>query len=178
MCTIRVNNEKRVTMKTSHENQGKYSQPNFDPLMTEKTFNKLKKRLDELRKEHEQTIDDVSRLGEIPGFLIDSDYEVSQGRLMRINDEISALEHQLDIAVIIKHPKQCDTVEIGHTVTVEHEGERNMYTILGSSDADPSNGIISHDSPIGEALIGKKVGESVHIRLPEHEVKYKILKIE
>ena len=72
-----------------------------------------------------------------------------------------------------------DTISLGATVTVlDVEFEEEMeYTIVGSAEADPMNGRISNESPVGMALLGHKEGESVMIATPDGEVEFKVLKI-
>ena len=80
-------------------------------------------------------------------------------------------------AVIIEPQKQTNTVQLGHTVTIDSNKKQKSYLILGSSETNPEQGIISHNSPIGSALIGRKVGDFVKIKLANKEVEYKIIKI-
>ena len=72
-----------------------------------------------------------------------------------------------------------DTISLGTTVTVlDVEFEEEMeYTIVGSAEADPMNGRISNESPVGMALIGHKEGDSVSIDTPDGEAIFKVLKI-
>ena len=67
--------------------------------------------------------------------------------------------------------------ELGHTVTVEVNGKQKTYQILGSSETDPARGIISHNSPLGAALLGKRVGERVRVPLNNKTVAYTIVNI-
>ena len=69
-------------------------------------------------------------------------------------------------------------MEIGHRVTVQCGDKKMVYEILGSSETAPQNGIISHFSPIGTALLGGKIDDEVEIKLANKIVKYKIIKIE
>ena len=106
------------------------------------------------------------------------EYQLAKGRLRGLNQGILNLEKQLNQAVIITPQKQTDTVQIGHYVTIQSDSNEKTYQILGSSETNPQKGIISHNSPIGSGLIGRKVGEVVKIKLANEEVEYKILKIE
>jgi transcription elongation GreA/GreB family factor len=63
-------------------------------------------------------------------------------------------------------------------VTVESGGKQKRYQILGSSETDPTRGIISHKSPIGAALIGKKIGAEAKVEVNSRTLYYKIIKIE
>ena len=72
-----------------------------------------------------------------------------------------------------------DKVNLGTTVVVfdESENEEDEYKIVGPSEADPMNGVISSDSPVGAALMGKKKGQSVNVITPNGEIRMKILSI-
>jgi transcription elongation factor GreA len=70
-----------------------------------------------------------------------------------------------------------DKVSIGHTVTVAIGPAERTYQILGSAETNPDKGIISYTSPIGAALIGRSVGDTVEVVLADRKISYKILKI-
>jgi transcription elongation factor GreA len=84
-------------------------------------------------------------------------------------------------AEIIDHDGRNDKVRIGSTVTVMEEGfedEAETYYIVGAHEADPSNGRISNESPIGSALLGAKLGQTVTIHVPAGEIQLKVTGIE
>jgi len=91
----------------------------------------------------------------------------------------SEIEYILKNAKIIEDIacKHTDHVCVGHTVSVELESGETKFKIVGSYEADPEQGLISNESPIGEALLGKKKGEEVLIKVPAGTLKYKIKKI-
>jgi len=120
---------------------------------------------------------EVSRLAELGDFSENVEYQLAKGQLRRINTKILILENQLKQAEVIKAPKQFGVIEIGHKVVVEVNGKQKIYQILGSSEADPDKGIISHNSPIGGVLLGHKVGDIIKIKPVDREIKYKIIKI-
>ena len=81
-------------------------------------------------------------------------------------------------ANIIKTNLNTDKVRLGHKVTAEINGQEKTFQILGSSETNPGSGIISQNSPIGDALLGERVGEIVEIKLANGKtVTYKIIKI-
>lgn len=118
-------------------------------------------------------------------------HAVSQGDLTENADYISAKEDQaflegriqeletlLRDATIVEAPASADQVSIGSRVTVlEDGGEAEQFTIVGAKEADPRNGKISHKSPIGQALLGKRVGETAVAVTPGGELTFKILEI-
>lgn len=94
---------------------------------------------------------------------------------------IFELRERLKNHVIIEAKNgPADKVELGRTVTLkdlEFEDEE-VYTIVGSSEADPGNGRISHKSPIGQSLMNKRVGAKIAVATPGGEVEFELLKIE
>lgn len=99
-----------------------------------------------------------------------------------LEGKIQQIEAQLRNAVIIEtngNGKK-GVIGIGNTVTVldEEFGEEETYTIVGSAEADPLEGKISNESPIGMALLGAKIKQKVNVETPGGTVVYKVLKIE
>ncbi len=121
--------------------------------------------------------EEVKRLAELGDFSENVEYQLAKGKLRGINDSITKIENQLKNAVVITSQKQTDTVELGHTVTIANEKGQASYQILGSVETNPRQGIISHNSPIGAALMGHKIGDVVKIKVGHKEVTYKIMKI-
>jgi transcription elongation factor GreA len=96
-----------------------------------------------------------------------------------LEGRIQELEFILSRATIIEENGDgYDNVDIGATVTVQ-EGDfpPEVYYMVGSKEADPSNGRISNESPIGSALMGKKIGEEVAAKTPAGEIYLKIIEI-
>ncbi len=118
---------------------------------------------------------------------------IQQGDLSENADYISAKEEQgfiegriqeleliLRNAVIIDHLEQKPgEVSIGSRITIQEDGfPPEHYHVVGTKEADPGNGRISHESPIGKALLGRHVGDIVKVDTPSGSVKFKIIKIE
>ena len=95
-----------------------------------------------------------------------------------IEGRISEIEHILRGVVVIKAPRSISKVSIGSTVHLEIEDGKQIYTIVGSTEANPSDGKISNESPIGQALMGKTKGEEVEISVPSGTTTFKITHIE
>ncbi len=164
-------------MRTLNRKSENKSQLPSDPMITGAKFAELKEKLEYLiTKARPQTAQEVARLAEMGDFSENYAYQAAKGRLRGINNNILKLEHQLNRAEIIA-PKNDDRVQVGHMVVIECEGKSKTYQILGSSETDPTRGIISQNSPIGSALLNKKIGETVKIQLANKEVEYKIISI-
>lgn len=96
-----------------------------------------------------------------------------------LEGRIQELEYILGNAVIIEENGSKDVVAIGSRVTIQEEDyPEETYHLVGSTEADPSKGMISHESPIGQALMDHKVGETVEAETPGGMINFKILKIE
>ena len=94
-----------------------------------------------------------------------------------VEGRIAEIEHILKHAVVIES-KNKGVVGLGSRVHLELEDGHQEYTIVGSTEADPDQGKISDESPIGRALLGRKPGEEVHIEVPSGRLTYKIKKVE
>ncbi|RME41330.1 MAG: transcription elongation factor GreA [Caldilineae bacterium] len=107
-----------------------------------------------------------------------SAYDEAKSAQAFLEGRIQTLEAQLREAVIIEDAST-DVVSLGNTVTVVEEGagEPETYKIVGSAESNPLNGNISNESPIGSALLGKKVGDEVTVKTPGGEVTLRILNI-
>ncbi|MBU0731808.1 GreA/GreB family elongation factor [Patescibacteria group bacterium] len=162
-------------MQLPNRKPGKYTFAQFDPNMTQDKFDALSAKLDRLKTVSQPAaIKDVKRLGENGDFSENAEYQIAKGRLRGINRGINEIQRQLDKAIIIKPSEDTTTVQLGHKVTISTAGTEKTFRILGPTETDPEKGIISFKSPLGEALMDKKVGDVVEIR----DVEYKILRIE
>ncbi len=164
-------------MQLPYRKPGKYGQEKLDPFMTEAKHAELTHDLDQLYKIQPTAAAEVARLAELGDFSENAEYQLAKGRLRGINQRILVLENQLKHAVLIRPKKHGSTVGLGDTVTVEVNHKQKTYQILGSSETDPEKGIISHNSPIGEALIGATVGDTVTIQRGDTSITYTILAI-
>ena len=165
-------------MQLPYRKPGKYSQIPTDTLMTEGKFQDLKKKLERLKATQPQAAKDVARLAEMGDFSENVEYQLAKGRLRSLNERILRLEYELEHAQIIKPSKHKDRVELGHTVSIYNGQSQKTFQILGSTETDPSKGVISHSSPIGAALLGRRLGEKVKIKIGPKEIEYEIVNIE
>lgn len=109
-----------------------------------------------------------------------SEYEEAKNEQAFIEGRIITLEKMLRHARIIDTSEvPSDTVGVGSTVLLEDQdtGDVIEYTIVGSAEADPADNKISNESPVGKAILGKKAGVMVEIKVPAGTLKYRILDI-
>src|SRR3989338_2223242 len=165
-------------MRVPIRKPGKYTHLKPDPHLTEEKFNELKNKLARLKKSQPVAAAEVARLAEMGDFSENAAYQIAKGHLRGINQRILELEDHLHRALIIKPMKNTQTVQLGHRVTIETAGKQKTYLVLGSSETNPSEGIISCNSPIGSALMGHQVGDKVKIQPADKGIECRIIKIE
>ena len=154
--------------------------------MTEPTYltaegeAKLKAELEELKGPRRQELSVRLRSAIQMGDLSENaDYHKAKEDQGFLEGRIQELEHLLRNVVTIEKNAPKDVVGVGSHVTIQ-EGSfpSETYHVVGAKEADPRNGKISNESPIGRALMDHKVGEVVEVETPSGKIKLKILKIE
>lgn len=150
-------------------------------FLTSKGLKKIEDELDLLktvkRKEVAGRIKQALDFGDISE---NSEYDQAKNEQAQLEDRIAKLETMLRNARLIdKNDIKTDVVSIGCKVLVrdlEYDEEMEL-TIVGSAEADPYNGVISNESPVGSSLLGHKVGDLIDISVPDGIMKYEILNI-
>lgn len=136
-------------------------------------YRELELECEKLKAKRPQLATEVKRLAEMGDFSENAGYQLAKGRLRGLNQRLLDLEDRLKKAEIIEADINTDFIQIGHSVDLEINGGHKNYTILGGSESKPELGIISHLSPLGSALLGKKIGDIVKLKDKEYTV-YKI----
>ena len=154
-----------------------------------KEFKMSQERYDELKKELDYSkttrADEIAELiKEARGFgdlSENSEYDEAKNTQGLVENRITELEQMIKNAVIIDESElSVDSVSVGTHVTIQMTGEDETeeYDIVGRTEADPLNGKISDESPVGHALLGKAVGEKAEVLLPSGQtVEYEVLAI-
>jgi len=128
------------------------------------------------RREVAEAIKSAKEEGDLSENSAYDEAKLAQGFL---EGRVQTIETQLRNAIIIEENGRADRVSIGNTVTVVEDGaEEETYQIVGSAEADPLEGKISNESPIGQALLGAKPGDTVTAETPGGAIAFKVLKIE
>ena len=104
-----------------------------------------------------------------------AEYEDAKNEQAFVEGRIQTLEALIKNATIIDENHSTDHVQIGSTVAVESPDGKEAFTIVGSAEAKPAEGRISNESPVGRALLGKKKGEKVVVKVPAGDFTYKIV---
>ena len=150
------------------------------PYLTAAGAVRLKSELEQLkgaaRTEIAQRLRAAIQMGDLSE---NADYHKAKEDQAFLEGRILELEYLLKNAIIIEENNHSDVVDVGVTVTIQ-EGEEppETYYLVGAKEADPRNGRISNESPIGRALMGHKVGDVVTVATPAGEISLKIIKIE
>lgn len=141
----------------------------------------LEKKLQYYKTEkRKQVTEQIVRAREFGDLSENSEYDSAKELQAQIEAEIAEMEDiLLSCQIINKKDMKKDEVCVGSTVKLYDEefDEELEYKILGTTESNPAKGIISNHSPVGSALIGRKVGDTISIKLPTGPVNYKILEI-
>jgi transcription elongation factor GreA len=147
--------------------------------LTKDGLSKLKDELDNLvhhrRKEIAARIQEAKELGDLSE---NAEYQEAKNEQAFNEGRIEELEGILRNVIVIDEKNGANgLVQVGSSVTCKYNGDQVTFHIVGSNEAEPLSGHISNESPIGQALIGKQVGEAVTITTPKGQVVYQIDKI-
>jgi transcription elongation factor GreA len=171
-----------------------FTQPRADRLATLRTgvtrvnnkptylsregLEKLRTELDEMtnvrRNEVAARIHDAKEHGDLSE---NAEYEDAKNEQAFVEGRIQTLEALIKNATIIDEKHSTEHVQIGSTVSVESDDGKETFTIVGSTEASPREGRISNESPVGRALLGRKKGDKVVVRVPAGDFSYTIVTI-
>lgn len=156
---------------------------NEEILLTREGLEKIKNELQYLktvrRKEIAERIKSTRKYGDISE---NSEYDDAKNEQAFVEGRIKDLEQILRNVKLIEEnndSEDINTVRLGATVKLEdmESGESFTYTLVGSAEADPSENRISNESPVGQAIIGKKEGDVVEVEVPVGKIAYKITQV-
>ncbi len=147
--------------------------------MTKEGLSALKKELDELVEvKRPKLVERLANARQQGDLTENSDYANAKEELEFLDGRISELEEVLKNASVVSGNGKAHGVALGTKVTVKANGDKLVFDIVGEWEADPANKKISHESPLGQALVGKRVGEKVEVEAPAGKLTYQILAIE
>ena len=152
-----------------------------ETFLTPEGLEKLKAELEHLETvRRPQVAEQIHRAKELGGTVDNAEYDDAKNEQAFVEGRILTLENMIKNAILIEEDKKPSKyIKLGSKVTVrDPEGEEEHYTIVGSAEASPGEGRISNESPVGSALIGKKVGEEVEAETPAGALKLKVVAIE
>ncbi len=145
---------------------------------TPQGLEKLKSELEKLKANRKSLAKKISEAKELGDLSENAEYHAAKEEQGMNESRIIEIENILKQAVVVEKNKKLDQVQVGSKVTVKNnQGVETEYEIVGSNEVDPANGKISNESPLGQAMLGKKIGEIVTINTPRGEHSYTISKI-
>ena len=150
-----------------------------DQIISQEGYDKLKKELDHLVnvKRHE-IADRIQKAKDMGDLSENAEYSEAKDEQAFNEGRIAELSQMLKNLTVVENGHNKDIVGMGSTVTVKSESGEKRYTIVSFNEADPMEGKISNESPLGRAFLHKKKGEKVKVITPKGETEYTIVKIE
>lgn len=145
--------------------------------LTREGVSELQDELDQLMATKPEIAEKIRLAREQGDLTENAEYQISKDELSRVETRISEIEHILANVEVISESKKAASVSIGTKVELKNGGKPVSYTIVGSVEADPLELKISDESPIGRALMGKKVGDKAEINTPHGTTTYTITSI-
>jgi transcription elongation factor GreA len=146
--------------------------------LTEAGINELKTEHEKLVAERSAIADRIKTAREFGDLAENAEYQLARQEQEKNEARIVELEHILANVEVIKAPNGDSQVQLGSTVKLKSkDGKTKEFQVVGTVEADPLEGKISDESPIGQALLGKKEGENVEIKTPAETATYTIADI-
>ena len=142
--------------------------------ITESGQRELERELEELKSRHGEIADKIAAARDFGDLSENAEYDAAREAQGLLETRITEIETILQNASIIQAGSS-STVTLGSTVELEANGKAVVYTVVGPVEADPLEGKVSNESPIGQALMGKAVGDMVTISTPKGELAYTVV---
>lgn len=146
--------------------------------ISQEGLEQLKAELAELKQKRQdiaRRLEDAKALGDLSE---NAEYQEAREDQAFNEGKIVELEQVVKDAVVIDKNQKRDIVRIGATVKVKSDNGSQTFNIVGSEEANPIEGRISNESPLGKSFLGKKIGETLEVETPRGKMKYKIMGIE
>jgi len=150
-----------------------------------KLFRLTKDGIAELQREQENLVakradiaDAIKTARELGDLSENAEYQAARAEQDRNETRITEIQHILQNVEVIKAPRGDSKVQLGSKVTLKGSGKSKEFQVVGTVEADPLNGKISDESPIGQALLGKRVGQTAQVSTPVGMTPVKILRVE
>lgn len=145
-------------------------------LLTKEGVAELKGELESLVAERGPVAERIKTAREFGDLAENAEYQSARQEQEKLETRISEVQYILQNVEVIIKPKGDSKVQIGSQVTLKN-GKTKKFQVVGTVEADPLNGKISDESPIGRALLGRKLGDEVEIKTPAETATYKVVEI-
>jgi len=147
-------------------------------LLTKQGLKNLQDEYDRLAKKRPQIVERVEEARQQGDLKENAEYQTSREELTFIDGRLEELKSVLERAVVAEQKNNCQEVALGCKVTVGVNDDKHAFHLVGEWEADPAERKISHQSPLGQALMGRKTGDEVEVEVPAGKLSYKILSID
>lgn len=148
-------------------------------FVTKEGLEELKHELENLSKtKRPEVLERVSAARAMGDLSENSEYTAAREELSLIDGRIEELSEILkNVELISEGTKTSKSIQLGSTVVVSVNGKKEEFALVGEWEADPHNKKISHESPLGKALIGKNIGEKIEVAAPAGKISYTVVSI-
>lgn len=145
-------------------------------LFTQEGYDALQKEQEDLKEIRKAAVEDLAKARAMGDLSENGYYKAARLKLSSVDHRIRHVKYLLRYGKI-KAATSTDIIDIGSTVLVKTGGNEKQFTIVGGYESNPSEGKISHISPLGKELVGKKKGDTVKIATPSGVSSYTVLSI-
>ena len=148
-------------------------------IITKEGLQKLKAEFDELELKRRQAVDRVAKARDMGDLSENAEYSAARDELSFLEGRLAELQEMLrDIKTVSTSSGKKGKIDVGCKVILHVNGKKETFMLVGEWEANPLEKKISHLSPLGQALLGRKVGEKVEVEAPVGKVAYTIVGIE
>lgn len=144
--------------------------------ITKEGLLRMKKELDDLKIKKREVAERINKAKELGDLSENAEYQDAKEEMAFTTGHLMELEDYINRAVIIEQ-RSADKVSVGSAVFIRSAANERSYTIVGPNEANPASGRISNETPLAQALLGKRVGDRVEVSTPSGKVEYTIVKI-
>jgi len=149
-----------------------------DQIISKEGYEKLQKEMDECLKRRREIAERIERAKELGDLSENAEYHDAKDAQAFNEGRISELMSLIKNLTVVEHEANHGSAGMGSKVTVKINGKEKQYTIVSFNEADPVEGKISNESPLGSSFIHRKRGDKVRVTTPSGEAEYEIIKVE
>jgi transcription elongation factor GreA len=159
--------------------ESQFNNVNNPEYLTIEGLDKLKKELEERRERRQEIVKHIEFAREQGDLTENTEYDSAKNEQGENESRIMDIEDILSRAVIISKKEKTADIRLCSLVSLQKEGSEEIekYSLVGSEEADPLAGKISHESPLGASLLGKRKGENIKVLTPNGKITYTIIDV-
>ena len=169
----------RVASAAGYAAQGSPRKPPPEPAyISPDGLARLERELESLRSRRPEVVARIATARELGDLKENAEYHAAREEQGFLEARIRTVEARLKTAVVTAPEERGASIELGSKARVEIDEEETVLEVVGAMEADPANGRVSTASPVGKALLGRRVGDIVTVKVPAGDVRYRILAID